>query len=588
MTQYNLTVTGTDFDEIKANIKTFMKTNSGLTDVDFEGSGAAVLLDALAYNTFYGNVYLNASLNESSIISAIQRNNVVAHANPLGYIPRSMTAASISGTLTVTPDDTPSVSYLVVPSGTMFTTKINNTSYRFRNMDSVLLTYNGTAFVGSVTLYEGTQYTYRYTVDLTNTDQKFSIPNANVDTSLLTVSVLRDNTYISYLPSDTVINADATSKLYWLRENDDGLYELKFGDGIIGSALAQSDLVIIQYYVSSGAIPNGATDFETQVSIGGYSDVTFSSSSSAAGGAIREDIESIRTNAPKNFETQDRAVTWTDYETLLMKKFGTLEAISVWGGEENDPPYYGRVFIAGKPLDGEYLTTTEKTSISTFLKTKNMGNVVPMYVDPNYLYLKFITDVKFQYNKSPLSVSEVQTQVVETISSFVDTKLQKFNTPFRYSNLVTDIDGCAIGILSSDTAVRLIKKATPDTGVSERVTIEFGASLDIKSVVSTAFTSTLVSGTTYFYTGTTLDSDGEYPVYFYTLVNGTRTDYTTKVGYISYDTGTIYLNAITFLSVDGYIMSFEAHPLDYNYTPTKNQILTADTSDIIVTVSPEA
>jgi hypothetical protein len=588
MSAYNLTVTGTDFDEIKTNLKTFLKSNSGLTDVDFEGSGAAVLLDILAYNTFYGNVYLNASVNESSILTAIQRNNVVAHANPLGYIPRSMTAAQVSGTLRVTPTDVPTVSYISVPVNTPFTTKIENKSYRFQNINSALLTWNGTQFVGDVTLYEGTAYTYRFTVDTTNADQKFAIPNADVDTSLLVVNVLRDNTYTTYYPSDTVINVSSTDTVYWTRENDDGLIELKFGDGVIGAALAHNDVVILSYYVSHGATPNGATAFETQVSLGGYSDVTFTASGSAAGGAIREDIESIRTNAPKNFETQDRAVTWSDYETLLMKNFGTLGAVSVWGGEENDPPYYGRVFIAGKPLEGEYLTTTEKSTISAFLKTKNMGNVVPMYVDPEYTYLKIITDVKFQYNKSPLSISEVQTQVSETIMNFADQKLQKFNTAFRYSNLVTTIDECAIGIKSSDTEVRLVKRQQPTIGSLERMTVDFGAVLEVQSIESTGFTSTLDTGTLYLYTSTVQDSAGQYPVYYYKMVGGTRTNYATKLGYVSYANGIIYLNAMVFSSLVNSIISFEAHPVEYNYTPSKNTIITVDSSDVTVTVTAEA
>lgn len=589
MSAYNLTVTGTDFDEIKTNLKTFLKSNSGLTDVDFEGSGAAVLMDILAYNTFYGNVYLNASVNESSIISAIQRNNVVAHAGPLGYIPRSMTASQVSGTLKVKPTDTPTVSYIVVPSDTPFTTKIENTSYRFQNIDSVLLKWDGTYFSGSITLYEGTSYTYRYTVDTTNSDQRFVIPNADVDTSLLSVNVLRDDTYTTYENSNTIINADSTSKVYWLRENDDGYYELTFGDGVIGSALANKDVVVLSYYVSHGATPNGATSFDTQVSLGGYSNITFTPIDSADGGAVREDIESIRTNAPKNFETQDRAVTWKDYETLIVKQFGTISSVSVWGGEDNDPPYYGRVFICAKPTVGDYLTTTEKNSLSTFLKTKNMGNVVPMYVNPDYIYLKIITNVYFQYTKSPLSVTEIQTQVAESIVDFGASKLQTFNAPFRYSNLTSTIDGCAIGITSSDTEVRLLKRIQPDIGVSERVTIDFGTTLDVKEITSSAFTSTIASGTLYLYTSTSLDSSGQYPVYYFTYdSSGARVDYTTKIGYVSYTNGKIYLNAMIFSSITDSLLTVEAYPTTYNYTPTTNTIILLESDDVSVTVTAEA
>ena len=588
MSTYNLVVTGTDFDEIKTNLKNYLKSNSGLTDVDFEGSGAAVLLDVLAYNTFYGNVYLNSAVNESSLVSAIQRNNVVALANPLGYIPRSMTASSITGTITVTPNDVPTVSYIVVPVNTIFTTKIENSTYRFQNINSVLLTWNGTSFTGEATLYEGTYYSHRFVVDTTNADQKFVIPNANVDTTLLSTSVLRDNTYTTYTPSTGIVGIDSTSKTYWLRENDDGLYDLKFGDGVIGSALVQNDVVIVGYYVSNGAVPNGSSSFNTQTSLGGYSNVTFTSTSSASGGAIREDIESVRANAPKNFETQDRAVTWSDYETLILKNFGTIEAVSVWGGEENSPPYYGRVFIAAKPLNGEYLTSAEKTNVSSYLKTKNMGNVIPMYVNPEYTYLKIISDVNFQYTKSPLSVSEVQTQVSETIVDFSSSKLQQFKIPFRYSNLVSTIDSCAIGITSSNTEVRLIKRIQPNLGAAERVTIDFGAALEVTSIESSGFTSPTGSGTMYLYTSTTQDSSGQYPVYYYTLDSNIRTNHTTKLGYVVYSTGIIYLNAMIFSTVSNSILSFEAHPSEYNYTPSNNCIVMIDSSDVTVTVTAEA
>ena len=588
MSKNNLQVAGTDFDQIKQSLKEFMKTHSGLTDVDFEGSGAAVLLDVMAYNTFHNNVYLNAATNEMFLGTAQLRSNVVAHAAPLGYTPRSFTSAKVVGTVTVVPTDTPTSNYLTLPADTIFITKIENKNYRFQNLTTSVLEYNGSVFKGEVELYEGNKYSYRYVVNLSDKDQKFEIKNADIDTGLVTVGVIRNSEYTQYEKSETITNATATSKLYWITENDSGLFEVKFGDGVFGEAVSNDDIVVITYYVCNGAIPNGATQFEIQASVGGYSNVTFTAKGGAAGGSVSESIESVRRNATGYFETQNRATTWADYETLLKKRFGFIETISVWGGEDNNPPYYGRVFIAAKPIIGETLTTSERDELAKFIKSKNVSSIIPMFEDPDYIYLKINSVVRFNYDRSPYTIAEVTDRVKAAISEYVDQELEKFGVAFRYSNLSSTIDEAAIGVSSNETDMRLVKRVVPNFGESDRYFINFGAELQKSSIVTNKFKSNLDGRCIYLESAITPDGNGEYPITYYFIENNIKTSVGGKVGVVDYESGTVSIDFITITDIVGdHAITVEVIPVSKDYEPTRNQILTSRPEDINVVVVPE-
>ena len=585
----NLQVASADFDQIKRSLKEYMKANSGLNDVDFEGSGAAVLLDILAYNSFYNNVYLNAATNEMFLDTAVQRANVVAHAAPLGYVPRSFTAARITGDLVVTPNDTPIAKYITLPTNTVFLTKIENRSYKFQNLASVNLELKSDGkYHGDVTLYEGNQYTYRYNVNLSDKDQRFKIPSTDIDVDLITVGVIRNSQYSEYSRSLSITNVIPTSKIYTLKQGDDSFYEVIFGDGVFGEDVSQGDIVVLEYFVCNGAIPNGATLFDCQTSVGGYSNVVFNGYGSAAAGAVSEDIESIRQNATKFFETQNRAVTWSDYETLLMKEFGFLETVSVWGGEDNEPPFYGRVFVSGKPIVGETLTSSEVQVLTDYVKSKNIAPVSPIFVQPEYLYLKFNSVVRFRSERSPYTISEANDRVRNAITEFVDVQLEKFGQPFKYSNLLTTIDDSAIGITSNLTDITYIKRIIPSFDERNRYVIQFGAPLEVKSISSNGFVSDLSSETIYLESAITTDATGEYPITYYYIRNNSKVSVEQKIGSVDYENGIVSVNFLIIRSiVNDYSLNIEVTPENFDYYPKRNVIISARAEDISVSVTPE-
>lgn len=587
-TKHNLQVSNADFDQIKSALKEYMKTNSGLTDVDFEGSGANVLLDILAYNTFYNNMYLNAASNEMFLDTAVQRTNVVAHAAPLGYIPRSFTSARVVGEIVVTPNNTPTTNFLTLSDQTLFLTKIENRNYKFQNFGNVLLEYDGSVFRGKVTLYEGNKYQFNYNVNLQDKDQRFVIPSSDIDLDLIKVGVIRDSKYTEYVKSDSIVNVVATSKCYWVREDDNGKYEVTFGDGIFGEPVSQGDVVVLEYLICNGAIPNGAEDFECQVSIGGYPNVVFNPEGSASGGSVSEDIESVRTNATRYFETQNRAVTWADYESLLMKEFGFLESVSVWGGEDNDPPFYGRVFLTAKPNVGETLTSSEVDLVSRYVESKNIASVKPIFVDPSYIFLKIDTTVKFQYERSPYTIQEVPQRVKNVIENYVDVRLEKFGIPFKYSNLLSEIDQSVLGISSNETTIKLVKRINPSLNERVRYVIQFKTQLKKQSIVSNGFRSDLYGETIFLQSSTTLDSDGEYPITFYYIKNNTKFNVDQKIGYVDYVNGIVGIDFLTISSIENdYSLNVEVEPSTPDYTPTRNTILSSRSEDISVSVVPE-
>lgn len=585
----NLQVSSADFDQIKNAMREYLKVNSGLNDVDFEGSGAAVLLNILAYNTFYNNVYLNAATNEMFLDTAVQRSNVVAHAAPLGYTPRSFTASRVTGDVVVTPNNTPLARYISMNANTLFLTKIENKNYKFQNRDNIILELGDDGkYRGSVTLFEGNRYTYQYSVNLQDKDQRFKIPSSEIDTDMLTVGVIRNSEYIQYNKAITITNVKPTSKVYWLKQSDEGLYEVVFGDGVIGEGVSQGDIVVLDYFICNGAIPNGATEFECQTSISGYPNVVFVPSGSANSGSVSEDIESIRQNATKFFETQNRAVTWSDYEVLLMKEFGFLESVSVWGGEENNPPFYGRVFVSAKPIVGETLTSSEIETVTGYIKSKNIASVSPIFTQPDYLFLKFDTSVKFKYEKSPYTISEVTSKVRETIRDFVDIKLEKFGQPFKYSNLLTAIDESAIGVSSNTTEVKFLKRVVPNLNERNRYVIQFGAPLEMESISSNGFLCDLSPEVVYLESGLEKDSTGEYPLTYYYIKNNIKYSVDDKIGSVDYKNGIVNINFLVIRSVvDDYAIDVEAKPENFDYYPNKNVIISARDEDIMIDVIPE-
>jgi hypothetical protein len=478
-----LNVTGLDFDTIKDNLKTFLQQQSEFQDYNFEGSGLSVLLDILAYNTHYNAYYLNMVANESFLDSSMLRNSVVSHAKKLGYTPRSASASRASVTVTVdSGSSTPGSATL--PKGYRFlSNQLDNKSYLFVTLEDKTVSKTGNNFVfSSVNVYEGQLVSYTYIHNqLSNPTQVFNIPDNSIDTSTLKVSVRPSttNTEITvYNQATDVMSVTANSAVYYLQEGQNGQYQIYFGDNVVGKKLPDGGVVTLEYLSTLGAESNKANNFVGTASIDGYSNYTISSLSAASGGSDRETIDEIKYAAPLNFLSQNRAVTKNDYIKLIQQNYPAFEAVNVWGGEENDPPIYGKVFISAKPKLGFEVTDTEKEYIKdVILKPISILTVTPEIVDVDYNYLKLESYVYYDPAKTTQSDNEIKTGVRNLISNFASTNLNQFNAFFRYSNLEGLIDSYSSSIISNEVEIFLGKKFRPDLINSGNYTLDFGVEL---------------------------------------------------------------------------------------------------------------
>ena len=452
----NLNVTELDFDQIKDNLKSFLKQQSEFNDYNFEGSGLSTLLDVLAYNTHYNAVAAHYSLNEAFLDSAQIRGNVVTRAKLLGYVPRSILAPRARVTVVIQGQASdPAV--IILPRGTKFTTTVQGETYDYISIsqqDGLKDSENRYTF-NNVEIAEGTYKKMLYRVDNDIETQKYQIPDNDVDTSTLKVTVQENEnalTYDSYNQFESLLNVDANTKVYYIQENTSERYEVYFGDGVIGQKPINNNVVTLDYVYTHGPESNGASTFSLDGTVGGLVDATYTvtTTSNSSGGSERETIESIRFNAPLTFTTQNRAVTAEDYRAIILKSFSNISSISSWGGEDNDPVDFGAVYIAIKPITEDKLTDEEKTSIvDTILKGKNIVSVRPEIVDPNFTYLELDVFFKYNPNLTDRTATALRTVVRDTISDYSFNNLNKFDGVFRYSQLLRAIDNSDRSIINS-------------------------------------------------------------------------------------------------------------------------------------------
>ena len=498
-----LNVTELDYDQIRANLKTFMQNQTELVDYDFEGSALSTLIDVLAYNTFYNAFNANVQANELYLDTAQVRNNIVSHAKSLGYLPRSRTSPFADLDVTVnSPSGTPSS--LTVSRGTKFSSTINNKKFNFVNLESKTISPVGGVYkFSSLRINQGTLKTFTYTVDDSDTRQKYEIPDTNVDTNSMVVKVFPNaassNSDIYSLVSN-IVNVSGTSEVYFLQEGLDGKYEVYFGDNSFGKKLAAGNVISIEYLVTDGIEANNATSFALEGNIQGNTNVTLALVNKAAGGAAREDIESIRFNAPLSFLSQNRVVTADDYSTIIKNQYANAETVSVWGGEENDPPEYGKVFVSVKPKNAATLSASEKAFIKdSILKPKNIVSITPELVDPAFLYIKLGVFVKYDPNLTSLTAGELTQKVRQVISDYNDTNLKKFDGVFRHSQLLGEIDNADTSILNSTCNVSIQKRLTPTLNQALKYVVNF----DNGFFSNVGAADSIISSTTFTFNGLT-------------------------------------------------------------------------------------
>ena len=532
--------------------------------------------------------------NEMYLDSADIRKNVVSLAKMLGYTPSS--AKSPTAVVDITLNNATG-STVTMDKGTSFSANIDNTEYNFvTNEDIAMSPQDGVYKFQNVTLYEGTLVNFKYTVDSTDVDQRFIIPNVNADTSTLKVTVqtsISDTTQEVYTLASGLKSLDDTSKAYFLSETDTGKFEVYFGDGILGKKLADGNIVILEYIVSNLEVANGTANFTAKGSVGGFSDVTVVTKSAAQGGSVAETKESIRFNAPLQYTSQDRAVTTTDYETLTKSIFPNATSISAWGGEDDETPVYGVVKIAVKGKSGVPLTNATKLDIVTKLKSYNVASVRPEIVDPIITSIILVVNAKYDKKSTAKTADTLKSEIVDAISDYNTNTLTAFDGVFRYSKLMGIIDNVDNSILSNITTVKIRKDFTPTLSSSTKYNIYFRNAIynphsGHESVLSS--TGFKISGNN---NEMFLDDDGMGNVRLFYLVSGIKTVENATQGTIDYETGQITLNSLDVASVSNIRGSasskieIEVSPKSNDVVPVRDQILEIDVGNSIVNVNED-
>ena len=594
MASNKFVVSDLDFDAIKSNLRAFLQDQTEFSDYNFEGSGFAVLLDTLAYNTHYLGFNANMLANEIYLDSADIRKNIVSLAKMLGYTPSSPKSPIANVDIEV---NNATGASITMNKGTVFTTTVDGISYEFvTNQDNTISPSDGVYRFSNVNLYEGTLVTYRYTVDSTDVDQKFIIPSVNADTSTLKVTVqtsAADTSTSTYTIASGLKSLTSTSKAYFLQETDTGKFEVYFGDGVLGQKLSDGNIVILEYIVTNKEEANGASTFALSGSIGGFTNVSVSTNSSAQGGAEAETKESIRFNAPLQYTAQDRAVTTTDYETLVKSIYPNALSVSAWGGEDDETPVYGVVKIAIKAASGSTLTNTTKQNIITSLQPYNVASVRPEIIDPETTSILLTVNAKFDKRATTKTADTLKSEIIDAITNYNTNTLQKFDGVFRYSKVTGLIDDVDTSILSNITTVDMRKSFTPTIGSSTRYDVYF------RNAIYNPHSGhePIVSSTGFFVAGNSnemfLDDDGQGNIRRYFLSSGIRTYVNNSQGTIDYTNGQITINSLNVSSISNIrgesssVIEITVTPSSNDVVPVRNQIVEIDIANSNITVAED-
>ena len=593
-----------DFDNIKTNLVAHMKaTDSTFNDYNFEGSAMSTIIDVLAYVTHINSMNANFALNETFLDTSQLRASVVSHAKLLGYTPRSISpsVAYINMTMakgTATPfwnhDGSNVPLPLTMPRGTKFSTTIDGVTYPMFASDTTTINYNTTDgwLFSNIKIEQGTLASIDYTYQ-NNNFESYIIPATNVNTAAIKVTVTDSSSTDAakvYTKNTNMVTLDGTSEAYFLEEGRDGYYEIKFGDNIIGKRPGNGNTITIEYStITLGTDVNGATVFAMTDSLNGNTDETITLVTKATGGAPRETKEAIKFNAPLAHISQNRAVTPDDYKTIIKNEFADIEAVAVWGGEDNDVPDYGKVYISIKPLSAEVLTAEQKTTIKTnILKPKNVVSITPVLVDPDYTYIDLEVFFKFNPNKATVTASGLATSIRNTLVTYNNDTLKDFNGVYRDSNVGKLIDDTNVAIISNITRVTMQKKIVPVLGEATKYTLKFNQALtDLDATTGT--TGSYVTSTTFTFNSVECQLkdfyDSSSDTRIIQIVNTSGIVQLANVGDVNEEAGTVTLNSFapTALPTGQTTIDITVKPASSDVSPTRNELLTINTSTAKIT-----
>ena len=599
MSQHKLQISELDFDKIKANLKTFLQSQTQFQDYDFDGSGLSILLDVLSYNTHYLSYIANMSTNELYLDSADIRNNIVSLAKMLGYTPSSPRAPRASINIKLNDAIGSSVT---MQKGTVFGTIVDTVEYQYvTNEDITISPIDGVYEFNNVTVYEGTLVTFKYAYDINDPDQKLIVPTNTADTSTLKVTVQNSTTdtiQAVYTLAGGYNSVASDSKVYFIQESIDGKFQIYFGDGVTGKKLSDGNIIILEYVITNRTDSNGASAFTLSGNVGGYTDVTITTNSNSQGGSEGETNESIKFNAPLQYTAQDRAVTATDYETLVKSIYPNALSVSAWGGEDDETPQYGVVNISIKAASGSTLTDTTKADIVTQLRPYTVASVRPVIKDPETTSLLITSNVKYNEKSTAKTASTIKADIITTLINYNTENLQKFDAVFRYSKVTGLIDDTDESILSNITTVKIRKNLTPILLTSAKYSIYFRNALYNPHSGHLATTGGILSSTGFKIDGNDnecfFDDDGEGNVRLYYIGGGVKSYLNSTQGTIDYSSGAITINSLNIASITNIggktstIVQLTVIPNSNDVVPVRDQIIEIDVANSRITVTADS
>lgn len=554
-------VANLDYTQIKQALKDYLKSTSDFSGYDFEGSALSTLLDVLAYNTYYTAFNTNMVVNELFLDSATLRDNVVRIARQLGYIPKSITAPTAKINFQVnfqTPSQAPSL--ITLKEGTGFTSQYDDTLFRFVTLSDYTVPVNsGIANFYNIELREGNYVTNNFTVDTSLTNQRYVLDNKGIDANTIKVKVFPSETSSSFelynLESD-ILSLTPTSKVFLIEEVEDERYEIIFGDGVFGRKLQDGELVQVSYLTTSGSASNQAGTF---VFGGVLSDITGNTNyiinvnniqvlQKADGGVDIENIKKIKFNAPRFFATQNRAVTAADYAAIVRNLYPSVADIITYGGEEEDPPQYGKVFVVIKPTEAAYLTSFTKNQIIELLKPYMVASVTPELKDPSILYVEITSKIYYDRSVTTLLPAQITNKVTDSINQYIESsKTEKFNGKFRYSKYVAVVDDADRSISSNITTVMMRKDFYPQLNSASYYEICFQNEFDVDCETNTIQSSGFVVSQYPEYTVYFEDRDGKVVLYRLDSVTGEKIVVNADIGMVDYAKGEVKIDSLTII-----------------------------------------
>lgn len=553
-----------DFNKFKETLKTYARQQALFKDYDFDGSNMSVLNDILAYNTYHNAFYLNMLFSEMFLDSAQLRNSVASHSKDLNYVPRSFRSARAIVDISITTDG--SVPSITIPKNQPFSTRVNSKTYQFVTAENtvVINPVNGVFTARSVSIYEGEYVVDAFYANYAIERQRFVISNPTIDTSSLTVVVNDDEGAKTYRLATSFLDVQADSEVFFLQPAENDKYEITFGNGVIGKRPKNGSSIYAEYRICSGELPNGAFEFINDRNIGSWGDVTITANRDsegniirASGGAVHESLDDIRFNAPRHYQTQERAITTNDYRIMLKNRFPEINAIAVYGGESASPPQYGRVFLAVDLFGFDGIPDYKKDEYKEWLLGRVPVTIEPVFIDPTFTYGRLDVVIRYNQNKTDLTTADISTRVLNTIVNYSADKFNDFNVVVRFSKLLASIDATHPSILSTESVFRPFKILRPTLGVESDYVVDFAfplkQTLPKMDRVHDADYDKVLSSTTFTYDGKVCrledDNNGTIRIVF-TTPNET-VSVIKNIGTIDYDTGLLRILSFTVSAYSG-------------------------------------